>query len=208
MTYFQAPADRKFDPVQGLGVWPDNPDAYRFFTGVPGEERIGIQTNQRIELQLTAGKDCQIESTEGVAMRLRPNPGTQIAFAQQAIWHTNPDATTDQHKFTVMATKAGKTTLTATDRAGTVKASLDVVAGKFEYQPGMQVDLIADVCRGSDSFKILALQQMLHNQFLGWADAAHTQIQFRSKQNVFSQQAAPNISSDPKVKTMTCRENG
>ena len=43
VTYFQAPADRKFDPVQGLGVWPDTADAYRFFTGVPGEERIGIR---------------------------------------------------------------------------------------------------------------------------------------------------------------------
>jgi hypothetical protein len=41
------------------------------------------------------------------------------------------------------------------------------VAGKFENHPGMKADLIADICRGSDSFKILALQQMLNNHFTG-----------------------------------------
>ena len=45
---------------------------------------------------------------------------------------------------------------------------------------------------------------MLRSVFVSWADAAHTLINISNNQNIFSQQAAPNISSDPKVGTMTC----
>ena len=151
MTYFQAPADKKFDAVQGLSVWPATPDTYRFFvTGNTGPERIGIQTGQRIELQLTAGKDCEIETTEATAARLRPGVPAMAAFGQQAIWVVDTPATSDPFKFTIFANKAGKTTLTATDRAGAAKATLEVVAGTFDYHPGMKVDLIADICRGAE----------------------------------------------------------
>ena len=137
-------------------------------------------------------------------MRLHPSPANAVVFGAQPVWNNNAKATTDQHKFIVSANKNGKTILTATDTGGMTRASLQIVVGKFENHPGMKVDLIADLCRGSDSFTILALQQMLHNEFLGWADAGHTQITFRSKENVFSQQAGPNISSDPNIGTMTC----
>jgi hypothetical protein len=205
VTHFQAPADKKFDAVHDLSVWPSTPETYRFFvTGTSGDERIGIQLGQRIELQLTAGKDCLIETSEHRTVRLRPEPSTLAAFTQQPVWVEDTDATSDQYKFTVFANKAGKTTLTATDRAGTTKASLQVVAGNFDYDPDMQADLIADICRGSESFKILALQQMLHSVFVGWGDANHTTISISNNQSIFSQQATPNISSDPKVLNMTC----
>ena len=140
-------------------------------------------------------------------MRASARPGDAGHFAQQAIWHTNPDATTDQHKFTVIASKAGKTTLSATDRAGTTKASLEVVVGKLDVHPGMQVDLIADVCRGSDPFDNSGLcGRCCTINFL----AGPTQPipgYSSDKENIFSQQAAPNISSDPKVKTIACRKS-
>ena len=205
MTHFQAPADRKFDPVQGLGLWPATPETYRFFvTGNGGDERIGIQPGQRIELQLTAGKDCLIETSEGVALRLATNSSNIIAFGQQAVFLADSKATSDQFKFTIIANKAGKTVLTATNSGGLTRATLQVVAGNFDNHPGMKVDLIADICRGSDAFRILAMQQMLHNVFMGWGNANHTSINISNDQNVFSQQATPNISSDPKVGTMTC----
>ena len=75
------------------------------------------------------------------------------ALGQQPIWVVDTPATSDPFKFTIFANKGGKTTLTATDRAGTAKATLEVVAGTFDYHPGMKVDLIADICRGTDSFK-------------------------------------------------------
>ena len=204
MTHFQAPADRKFDAVQGLSSWPATADTYRFFvTG--GDERIGVQTGQRVELQLTAGKDCLIETTEAAALRLRPDPPMVIAFGAQPVWVSNDKANSDPFKFTILANKNGKTTLAATDPiTKAAKATLTVVAGKFENHPGMKADLIADICRGSDSFKILALQQMLNNRFTGWGNASHTSINITNTENIFSQQASPNISSDPKVGAMTC----
>ena len=153
---------------------------------------------------LTAGKDCEIETTEATAARLRPGIPAALALGQQPIWVADTPATSDPFKFTIFANKAGKTTLTATDRAGAAKATLEVVAGTFDYHSEMKVDLIADICRGADSFKILALQQMLRSVFVSWADAGHTLINISNSENIFSQQASPNISSDPKVGTMTC----
>ena len=137
MTHFQAPADRKFDPVQGLGVWPATPETYRFFvTGNGGDERIGIQPGQRIELQLTAGKDCLIETSEGVALRLATNSSNIIAFGQQAVFLADSKATSDQFKFTIIANKAGKTTLTATDSGGTHKGHPPGRGRKLRQPPG------------------------------------------------------------------------
>ena len=115
---------------------------------------------------------------------------------------SNLVATTDQQRFTVSAKNTGATTLYAIDPAGNVKASLQVAVGNFEKHPKMSVDLITDVCRGSDSFKIHALQRMLHNQYLG-KDASGND-KFSNGDNVFEQKAPPNISSDPKIGPWTC----
>jgi len=111
-------------------------------------------------------------------------------------------AITDQQKITISAKNKGATTLYAVDTARNIKASLQVVAGNFEKHPGMRVDLIADVCRGSDPFRIHALQRMLHNQYLG--QDANGNDKYSNGDNVFEQNAPPNISSDPQIGNMTC----
>jgi hypothetical protein len=40
---------------------------------------------------------------------------------------------------------------------------LVVVVGEFENHPGMEVDLIADLCRGTDPVKGHAVHRMLHD---------------------------------------------
>jgi len=58
MAYFQVPDGRKLsDSDSGLGDWPQTPAGYRMYlVGTGGDEKIGINTSQTIELQLTGGK--------------------------------------------------------------------------------------------------------------------------------------------------------
>ncbi len=210
MTHFQVPGDRVFnssDKAYTLSPWPASADGYRLFvTGASGDERIGIQLGQRIDLQLTDGKGYNLETTKSLAARRAKSPEAAVvlvALANQApIALSDLVATTDQQKFVVSARNAGTTVLSAVDAALNVKATLQVVVGKFDNHPDMRVDLIADVCRGSDSFRIHALQRMLHNQYLG--KDAHNNDRFSNGDNVFEQHATPNVSSDPKIGTMTC----
>lgn len=66
--------------------------------------------------------------------------------------------------FTVKATGVAKTVLKATDGFGReLTSALNVYAGMFSNHPGIDTDLIANVCRGSDPVKMHILTRMLHN---------------------------------------------
>jgi hypothetical protein len=205
MTHFQAPGNRKLDSAESkLHPWPANPDGYRLFvTANSGDERIGIETGQRIELQLTDGKDYRIQTTEEGMIESVMNVSVDVGFSladslPRPARISNPVASSDPQIFTIAARTTGKTILTASNPHRFDTASLQVVVGHFENHPGMQVDLIAAVCRGSDSLKIHALQRMLHNQYLGGGDV------YSNGDNIFAQQAPTNKSSDSGIGTMTC----
>src|SRR5438552_6417886 len=168
MTHFQVPDDRSLnDSVNGLKPWPATPDGYRLFAGgSSGDERIGIHIGQTVELQLTGGKDCRIETVQGQTARATAAGmgGDPVDFEYAMKPPVSPSvavATSDKQKFTLTGYYAGATFLFATDAAGNRKATLQVVVGKFETHPGMLIDLIAEVCKGSDSLKIHALQRLL-----------------------------------------------
>jgi hypothetical protein len=214
VTHFQVPDDRVLQSSAAEKLptpWPGTPDGYRLFVnGNSGDERIGIQLGQKIELQINGGKDCYLVTTEWRNVRAMISV---IGSAGAVAWgNANPGpialseivATRDPQKFTVDARGAGATTLFAIE-PGTyaVKASLDVVVGNFEKHPGMQVDLIANVCRGSDSLKIHALQRMLNNNKLLSIDADGFGV-YNNGDNIFNQGALQNKSPDAKIGRMTC----
>ena len=213
MTHFQVPGDRVLQsPGSKIpSPWPVPPEGYRLFvSGHSGTERIGIQLDQRIELQIVSGKDCYLVTTEWQNVRKMISV---IGSAGAVAWgNANPGpialseivATKDEQNIVVHARNAGTTTLFAIDPTNyAVKASLDVAVGKFESHPGMRVDLIADVCRGSNSLKIHALQRMLNNnKFLGVDSRNYNR--FNNDDNIFEQHANPNISPDPHIGDMSC----
>ena len=203
MAYFQVPGGRVFnDLASGLQDWPKSPEGYRLFvTGSGGDERIGIHIGQQIELQLTGGKDCRIETLETKSARqVATATGSRVADVPSPVWVSVPVAASDSQKFNITADRQGVTVLYATDAANNIKAELQVAVGNFEEQPDMLVDLIAQTCRGSDSLKIHALQRMLNNQYLGLDGAGNDR--YTNPDNIFEQHAPANFHAQ--YRDMTC----
>lgn len=213
-TYFQVPDDRVLQSPDSKipKPWPATNDGYRLFvSGASGKERIGIQLGQKVELQIVGGKDFWLVTEEWRRVRnvaLATTPDFADAYAAglpELISISKGIASTDKEKFVVTAAKPGATTLYAFDSSSnSIKAELDVVVGTFENHPGMKVDLIADVCRGSDSLKIHALQRMLNNNTFLRVDPATGFNVFNNGDNIFEQHAPPNISPDPAIGSMSC----
>jgi len=57
------------------------------------------------------------------------------------------------------------------------KTNIGVFAGDFKNQPGMDIDLLANLCRAGDALKLLRVQQLLYNQ----------------EENVFNQKSRANL---------------
>jgi hypothetical protein len=153
MGFFQVPNDRKlFHTESQLQTWPVTQDGYRLFTnGNSGEEKIGIETGKTIELQLSveAGKvfgALRSSDLKAVEPGIVGSP-TAKPFV----------------KIQLTAKGSGPATISAMDDSGGTIAVIKAVAGHFENHTNMEVDLIAEVCQGSDSLKIHGLQRMLHN---------------------------------------------
>ena len=85
-----------------------------------GDEKIGINTGQTIELQLTGGKGCIIEDLEVKNVRKTfrsaglPDPEISTSTA----WVTDAFAKSDAHRFKLTGDKPGTTWLFASDFAG------------------------------------------------------------------------------------------
>lgn len=174
-----------------------------------GAEQIGIQLGTGVQLQLTGAKDCQIETTQFTQARaaaasgagfmaslelLNTEPASVLPVSASVIPHV---ATSDRHRFSLMANRPCFTSLSAVDAADTRLATLNVIVGSFAKHPSMSIDLIADVGRGADSFRIHALQRMLNNRWVN-GDV------FTNKDNIFEQNTPCNVSSDPDIGSMTC----
>jgi hypothetical protein len=135
-----------------LKAWPVTDEGLRLYTtGNGGEEKIGLHTNQEIELELTGtGVDSStvIWTSDKSVTGLTAGPAIAGSIAVKV----------------KSLGKAGKVTLIANDGTGKqIAGPLHVVVGDFKYHPGMAIDLIAKVCRGNDSLKIHALQRMLND---------------------------------------------
>ena len=82
----------------------------------------------------------------------------------------------DVHSFTVTAKTAGKTPIYGgVSGSRDVTAPLYIVSGQVHNHTDMSIDLLADVCKGSDPYRIYLLQRMLNNNSDNFFDqkAAH-----------------------------------
>jgi hypothetical protein len=215
-TYFQVPDDRGLKSEGSVipEPWPATNAGYRLFVyGDSGKERIGIQLGQTVELEIVGANQLYIETKESLLVRNVSNRANMSGDATVAFGNAMPVvitvsalvATNDKQKISVRGNLPGSTALYAYEPISkAVKAELEVVVGNFENHPGMSVDLIANVCRGSDSLRIHALQRMLNNnQYLNRKDARGYSA-FNNGDNIFEQHAAPNISKDPRILDLSC----
>jgi hypothetical protein len=152
MGFFHVPNDRNFFHSDSqLPAWPVSQDGYRLFkTGNSGEEKIGIEKGQTIELSLV------IESNQSLGLI----HSSDLKVVEPGIAGP-PRAKPVKIKLT--ATGAGSAVVSARNDSGETIASLKVFCGHFENHSKMEVDLIAQVCQGSDSLKIHSLQRMLND---------------------------------------------
>jgi len=158
MGFFQVPDDRNlFHTESQLKTWPVSKAGYRLFTtGNGGEEKIGIELNQTIELALVVDPHQVFGSLHS----------SNLGFVEPGIVGS---PTAKPVRIKLAAKGAGTADITAKSDSGEIIAGpIKVVVGHFENHKDpshedMDVDLIAEVCRGSDPLKIHGLQRMLHN---------------------------------------------
>jgi hypothetical protein len=113
-----------------------------------GDEKIQVQVGKQIKLALAGPlpKAVSVQSTKALEVEV------SMVNAQQ--------------QFTITARKAAKSILTGIDADGKAATSpLLVVAGEVENHndPKMEIDLIADICRGTDAVRIHALHRFLND---------------------------------------------
>ncbi len=65
--------------------------------------------------------------------------------------------------FSIKASAADSFSVEGQDAHGS-KSKIGVFAGDFKNHPGMDIDLLANVCRAGDALKLLRVQQLLYNQ--------------------------------------------
>ena len=142
-----------------------------YVNGDSGTERLVLHTGKQVTLEIAGLANASVKPKiiESVAGKVSV---------------TAPTATNNAtiRKFTVKATGAGKTVLSAKDDGGnvlTVGADLEIIAGDFLNHSGMDEDLIAKGFQGGDAGKMHALIRMLFNSedniFNELSDANQTQ---------------------------------
>jgi len=159
------------DPLFLKNSWLFSTGTRLFVKNHAGQEKIVIQLNQQIMLEQKGTIDPagtvlpEIFSTdEGVVKVVQTKRFEKI----------------QTQTVTLKAVGTGKAELKGKDASGAVAASLrplTVVAGEFENHKEMEIDLLADVCRGSDPAKSHAVHRLLNNNF----------------DNVFNENWQPNI---------------
>jgi len=86
-----------------------------------------------------------------------------IVVLESTIAVTIRERTPFKLRFSIKAEAAGAFHMQAQDAHGH-KMYMGGFAGEFKNQPGMDIDLLAKLCRTGDALKILRVQQLLSNQ--------------------------------------------
>jgi hypothetical protein len=126
-------------------------------SGNTGDEKIGIHQDSQITLELAGTTDAAAK-----AKLIRSDDEAKVKVASK---DRSP-------MITIKAVGVGKALLKFTDPAGGGEQTLlTVVAGDFKKYSSTvtkmdaEIDLVADVCRGSDAVKIHTLRRMLSGNF-------------------------------------------
>jgi hypothetical protein len=99
-----------------------------------------------------------------------------IVVLESTIAVTIRERTPSKLRFSIKAETAGAFHVQAQDAHGH-KMYMGGFAGEFKNQPGMDIDLLAKLCRAGDALKILRVQQLLSNQ----------------RENIFNQKSHANV---------------
>ena len=137
-----------------------------YVKGNSGPEKIWIHTNSEVTLEQIGTDDPRSEEIPEV-----------ISNIPKALTISMKSVTANKRTFSVKGVGADKGLLTATDPSHKRMISkLSVVSGDFKNHPNMEIDLLANVCRGSDAIKARAIRRMLYS----------------NQDNVFEQNSADN----------------
>jgi hypothetical protein len=159
------------DPLFLKNSWLFSKGTRLFVKGDAGQEKIVIHQNNQITLEQ--------KGTIDPAGKVLPEVFSTVPDVVQVVKTTRFEKLQTQN-VTIKAVGVGKAELKGKDAAGGIAADLKpltVVAGVFENYEGMEIDLLADVCRGSDPAKIHAVHRLLNNSF----------------DNIFNENWQPNI---------------
>jgi hypothetical protein len=136
----------------------------QFLKNASGEGIVWLHTGVEIKLDLVAppaptGADLRdvVSSKPAVSVAVVARSAAKLTFSVKA---SGPEVAE----------------ITGKDKLGHEAAKLVVVAGDFKNHPGMEIDLLANVCRGSDPVKTVQIQRLL----------------FNDPENVFDQHSAAN----------------
>jgi hypothetical protein len=86
------------------------------------------------------------------------------------------DRTPRKLRFSIKANTADAFYVQGQDAQGR-QTNIGVFAGDFKNHPGMDIDLLANLCRAGDALKLLRVQQLLYNQ----------------EENIFNQNSSANL---------------
>ncbi|QDV38958.1 hypothetical protein [Tautonia plasticadhaerens] len=135
--------------------WLFSKGARLFVKGDSGEERIAIHLGNRIVLEQKGAIG------PGNAMpRIVPSVPSVVDVVE-----TKVHASLQSQTITLKGAGAGRAVLRGVDEAGRLVPGLElvVVVGDFVNHPGLTIDLLADLCRGTDPVKSHAVHRMLHD---------------------------------------------
>lgn len=143
------------NPFLTKKTWLFSKNTRLFVTGKSGDEKIAIQKDIQIVLEQTGTID---PGGKELPVIFSTNEG---AVEIVKVTRYNKSQT-----ITIKGKGAGKAQLKGKDSLGNITDKLDpltVVSGDFKMHPDMEVDLIYDICRGSDPGKIHAMYRMLNS---------------------------------------------
>jgi hypothetical protein len=134
--------------------WLFSRGARLFMVGDSGEEKLAIHLKNRVTIEQKG-----LVGPGNVLPRIVPDSDVVKIVATTAFDKLQSQA------LTLEGARAGRAVLRGQDASGAAVPGLElvVVVGEFENHPGMEVDLIADLCRGTDPVKGHAVHRMLHD---------------------------------------------
>ncbi|VTZ51011.1 conserved hypothetical protein [Methylocella tundrae] len=126
-----------------------NGDGQNFLTNSNGERVVWLHVGSQILMDFVTPAGASSPDRRNV---VSPLPSVSVAVTARS---------TAKLSFSIKASAAQALTLEGHDANGDIKAKLAVFAGDFKNQPGMEIDLLANACRGSDPVKIAKIQHLL-----------------------------------------------
>jgi hypothetical protein len=130
---------------------------------LPGGERYVENTDHQGMIWLHTGNKVTLD----FIAHGPPSGGDKrdvISGDPKTVVISNVQRTRSKLTFTVSAVGSPSVVIDGMDGSGKKAAAIAIFAGDFKNQSGMAIDLLADICRGPNAAKTLAVQRLLFSQ--------------------------------------------